>query len=114
MKKQVVKSKGLLAILVAIVIFWSNSLGAFAAVCPSPYSPNGYHDYSRHNLRGGTFTVNDVHDVYTGTYGGVDYYETCYIVKTKSWCVVSCAFCGREDPSHFHDLGETHTINHKR
>ena len=112
MKKQSRKQKIVLAAIMMVIIICSNSIGSFAAVCPSPYSPTGYHDFSRHTLTGGEYTISKVHDAYVGTFNGSAYYETCSYIETYQWCITTCCFCGKNGPSHSHKLRESHSLNH--
>ena len=115
MKKKIANYKCLLALFMTIAIFWSNSLGAFAAVCPSPYSPNGYHDYSRHDARESAGTSEWDHDVYVGERSGIAVYKTCHVVVPFQWCETSCRFCGMPEPNgrHAHSGKPNHSLGCK-
>lgn len=106
MRKRNRKIKTIFAMLVVSTILLSNRMMAYARECPSPYSPTGYHDFSKHNLQenGGTFIW--YHEVYAGERSGVTVYKKCEVTDKSRWCEPSCSFCDRPSPAGRHTHSE--------
>lgn len=113
MKKGSKRFTAVLAMLMAVAILWSNSIGAYANVCSSPYSPTGYHDYNRHSFKGNAGDKYWMHYVEAGTYNGNIVLKECYVTDTCKDCEVTCGFCGDPYGHHDHVVSSNHTINHK-
>jgi len=115
MKKRSKRINVVLAMFMTVAILWSNSLGVYAKECPSPYSPTGYHDFSKHNMKERAGTIEWDHDVYVGKRSGVAVYQKCHVVVPFQWCETSCCFCDMPggEGRHAHSGNKSHSLGCK-
>ena len=112
MRKRNRKCITILTILIIATVLWNNSLEVYARECPGAYSPTGYHDFNKHNMKESAGTFEWYHDVYIGERSGVSVYQKCKISDTSQWCEPSCCFCDMPQPGgrHTHTISKTHSL----